>query len=585
MIWRALACDYDGTLATQDRIGPGALAALEAARRAGVRLILVTGRTFFELIRVCERLDLFDAVVAENGGVLYFPAKGVLRDQGPAPRSRLLVELDQRGISYQVGRVIVGVLRDEESRVRDALDAVGGGLEIVYNRGSLMLLPPGVSKGTGVRQAIQALGVSFHDVLGVGDAENDLDLFEACGWTACPDNGVQELKDRADWVFPGENGTAVANAIVGPILGDRLSLARSRRHRVAIGWSTDTAEAVTVPERGINVLVQGDTLSGKSWLAGALVERLAARQYSVCVIDPEGDYRVLAALPSVGWAAVTDEVGWRDALARMDHDPSACVVLDLSTLEHAERSALIAAGLTLIRDRRRRWGPPHWVVLDEAHYWLGHEGVPDEAVGLDDKGFCLVSYRASALRDAVWNATDVFLCGRTTSATELLCLRTRFQGSPLRDVASILPSLPRGEFLSLETDDEWKALTFVAAPRTTWHVRHFRKYADGRLPEHRCFFLRRPDGRLVATVGSLGEFLESLESVDEEVLAFHAARGDFSRWLLEVFADQELGARLAKIERRWCRHEIQDLRTALRRSVADTINRTQQRREGDHRGR
>jgi hydroxymethylpyrimidine pyrophosphatase-like HAD family hydrolase len=584
MIWRALACDYDGTLATEDRIGPEALTALEAARRAAVRLILVTGRTFFELIRVCERLDLFDAVVAENGGVLYFPARGVLRDQGPAPPSRLLVELDQRGISFQVGRVIVGVLRDEESRVRDALAAVGGRMEIVYNRGALMLLPPGISKGTGVRQAIQALGVSFHDVLGVGDAENDLDLFEACGWTACPGNGVQELKDRADWVFPGQNGSAMAQAIVGPILGDRLPLARSRRHRVAIGWSTETAEAVTVPERGVNVLVQGDTLSGKSWLAGALVERLAARQYSVCVIDPEGDYRVLAALPNVSWAEVRDEVGWRDALAPMDHDPSACVVLDLSTLDHAERSALIAAGLTLIRERRRRWGAPHWVVLDEAHYWLCHEGVAGEAIGLDDKSFCLVTYRASALREAVWNAIDVFLFGRTTSATELHCLKTVFQDSSIRDVVSILPSVPHGEFLSLETDDERKALTFVAAPRTTWHIRHFRKYADGRLPSHRCFFLRRPDGRLVATVGSLGEFLESLESIDEDVLAFHAARGDFSRWLLEVFADSELGAQLAKIERRWCRREISDLRTALGRSIADAINRAQQRREGDRRG-
>jgi hypothetical protein len=55
----ALACDYDGTLALRDRIGPETLAALEHARRAGLRLILVTGRTFFELTRVFERLDLF----------------------------------------------------------------------------------------------------------------------------------------------------------------------------------------------------------------------------------------------------------------------------------------------------------------------------------------------------------------------------------------------------------------------------------------------------------------------------------------------------------------------------------------------
>jgi len=72
----ALACDYDGTLALEDHIGVEVLGALERGREVGLRLILVTGWTFFELVQVCERLDLFDAVVAENGGVLYFPASG-----------------------------------------------------------------------------------------------------------------------------------------------------------------------------------------------------------------------------------------------------------------------------------------------------------------------------------------------------------------------------------------------------------------------------------------------------------------------------------------------------------------------------
>ena len=213
MIWKALACDYDGTIASNDRIGAEALAALRAARAAGLRLILVTGRTFFELLRVCETIDLFDAVVAENGGVLYFPARGVLRDHAPPPPPRLLAELDARGIPFQVGRVIVGTWRAEEARVRDTLRTLGMRMAIAYNRAAVMLLPPGISKGDGVRQAVRALGLAHHDVLALGDAENDLDLFAACGWTACPVNAVPELKDRADFIFPGENGSGVARAI------------------------------------------------------------------------------------------------------------------------------------------------------------------------------------------------------------------------------------------------------------------------------------------------------------------------------------------------------------------------------------
>ena len=113
MLFKALACDYDGTLASEDRIGAEARAALGPARAAGLRLILVTGRTFFELTRVCDCLDLFEAVVAENGAVLYYPAESMVRDQGPPPPGRLLAELDRRGVYYQAGRVIVATARSD----------------------------------------------------------------------------------------------------------------------------------------------------------------------------------------------------------------------------------------------------------------------------------------------------------------------------------------------------------------------------------------------------------------------------------------------------------------------------------------
>ena len=276
MIFKALACDFDGTLASEDRIGDAAHAALRQAREAALRLILVTGRTFFELTRVCECLDLFDAVIAENGAVLYFPGDAMIRDQGPAPPSRLLAELDRRAISYQLGRVIVGTARADEAAVREALAAAGVTRDLVYNRTALMLVPAGISKGTGVERVLRSLGLSFQDVLALGDAENDLALFDACGWGACPANAVPALRERAHWVFPGDNGAGVAAAITGPIIHGLLSGRHSPRHRIAVGWVVETSELVTIPARDVNVLIHGDPLSGKSWLAGALTERLSA---------------------------------------------------------------------------------------------------------------------------------------------------------------------------------------------------------------------------------------------------------------------------------------------------------------------
>ncbi len=571
-MFKALACDYDGTLASNNRIGAEALAALSRAREAGLRLVLVTGRTFFELLRVCDRLDLFDAVVAENGGVLYFPEPGLIRDQAPPPSPRLLAELDRRGIAFQVGRVIVGVARTDEEAVQEVLAATGVNLELIYNRAALMLVPPGISKGTGVRQMISDLGLSFHDVLALGDAENDIDLFEVCGWAGCPENAVPALVDRADWRFPGEDGAGIAEAIVGPILDGRLPIPRSPRHRIALGWAVETSEPVGIPARGVNVLIQGDRLSGKSWLAGGLIERLRGQRYAVCVIDPEGDFHVLARLPGVSRMEIRDEASMERALTYFERDPAACVVADLSTLLHTKKVRVIGMGLSLIRRLRHRLGLPHWVVLDEAHYSLHREGVADEAIGLEDKGLCLVTYKPRWLRASVLKAIDVFLLSRTTVPEELAFLRSCLGGSSAvaGGAIGILPELPRGEFLLIQAEgtNGRTAITFAPSPRETLHVRHQAKYADSPLPPERRFFFCRPDGEVVATAGSLNDFRRAVAAVEDRVLAHHAGRGDFSRWLLDVFNDYDLGGYLRKIERRWSRGEISNLRQAIERLIA-----------------
>lgn len=572
VIFKALACDYDGTLANDDTIGPETLAALREARKAGLRLILVTGRTFFELTRVCEPLDLFDAVVAENGAVVYYPQAGAIQDQAPPPPPRLLAELDRRGIYFQMGRVIVGTARTDEERVREAMAGVGVSLRCVYNRGALMLLPAGISKGSGVRQVIRALGLSFHDVLALGDAENDLDFFEACGWAGCPSNAVAPLAAQADWVFPGHDGDAIARAVVGSLLPGGLPLDLSPRHRVPLGWVVESAEPVTIPERGINVLVQGDPLSGKSWLTGSLVERLLGRRYAICVIDPEGDYRVLASLPGVTWVEIQSKGAIEQALAPFDRDPAACVVADLSNLAHGDKVQGTETALLAIRDLRRRGGRPHWVVLDEAHYSLHREGVADAAVGFEDKGFCLATYKASWLRESVTQALDVVVLARTTAPEELFFIRRLLAeaGRSSEGVVPVLRDLPRGEFVLVRRQRAGDAplATFAATPRETPHVRHLTKYADTCVPPERRFFFRRGDGRVLAAADSLNEFRQALVSIDDDVLAHHARRGDFSRWVLEVFSDPHLAGQLHKVEARWARGEITDLRHALERPVA-----------------
>jgi len=133
-----------------------------------------------------------------------------------------------------------------------------------------------------------------------------------------------------------------------------------------------------------------------------------------------------------------------------------------------------------------------------------------------------------------------------------------------------LPGLPPGEFVLVQGRDAQPAepVTFVPVPRETTHVRHLRKYAEGGVPVERRFFFRRPEGELVATADSLTSFGHALAVIDDGVLAFHAERGDFSRWVLGVFSDPTLGQQFRKTEARWRRGEIRDLRAAMERLVA-----------------
>jgi hypothetical protein len=99
------------------------------------------------------------------------------------------------------------------------------------------------------------------------------------------------------------------------------------------------------------------------------------------------------------------------------------------------------------------------------------------------------------------------------------------------------------------------------------------------LPPERSFFFRAPGGRLVATAENLGAFLDAVWSVDDAVLADHAGRGDFSRWVRDVFANRPVSRQLAKIEQRWGRGEIHDLRATLDRLISMATGRADDRND------
>lgn len=209
---QALALDYDGTVAEDGRVSPEARAALQRARDAGFKLVLVTGRELEDLMRTCP-LDLFDAIVAENGALLYRVTEGGVPVEHPLaspPPPEFAEALRTRGVEpVACGRIVVATLQPHEQTVLGVIREQGLELEIVFNKGAVMVLPSGVNKGTGLATALATLDLTLADVIGVGDAENDHSLLAACDVGVAVANAVPALKARADVVLDRARGAGV----------------------------------------------------------------------------------------------------------------------------------------------------------------------------------------------------------------------------------------------------------------------------------------------------------------------------------------------------------------------------------------
>ena len=108
MFFVAIATDYDGTLARHGRVNQATRSALEEVRRSGRKLILVTGRTLPDLESTFDAIQLFDVVVAENGAVLFDPAKKQEIPLAEPPPPALVERLRELGVKpLSVGRTII----------------------------------------------------------------------------------------------------------------------------------------------------------------------------------------------------------------------------------------------------------------------------------------------------------------------------------------------------------------------------------------------------------------------------------------------------------------------------------------------
>lgn len=209
----ALATDFDGTLAHNGSVNEATLCAVERIKQAGFRLILVTGRELNDLLAIFPQIRLFDLAVMENGAVLFYPDTGAVEVLANPPPSEFVARLHERGLPLQLGKVIVATWEPHENVVLQIIKDLGLELQVIFNKGAVMVLPGGVNKATGLGAALERLGLGAYQVAGIGDAENDHAFLEVCGFSVAVANALPPIKEKVQLVTKGDHGDGVVELI------------------------------------------------------------------------------------------------------------------------------------------------------------------------------------------------------------------------------------------------------------------------------------------------------------------------------------------------------------------------------------
>lgn len=304
MRYHALATDFDGTLAEDGVVPAEVIAALEKCRAGGRRLIMVTGRELAELREIFPHLHLFEYIVVENGATLFNPGLNAEHPLAPPPAPEFVRALKGRNVfPLSVGNVIVATRTPHENAVLEVIRDLGLELQVIFNKGAVMILPSGINKATGLLAALTLLKISPHNVVAVGDAENDHALLTLAELGVAVANSVPLLAERADWVTQGPRGQGVIELIESLLKTDFRGLeSKLRRHDLTLG-QTPGLVPVKVPPYESKMALYGlpsaerlphsrkqqpDEQQPDHLDVADFVARIAASGYQTALILPDG---------------------------------------------------------------------------------------------------------------------------------------------------------------------------------------------------------------------------------------------------------------------------------------------------------
>jgi HAD superfamily hydrolase (TIGR01484 family) len=539
MLIAAFAFDYDGTIAENGKVDEATVAALRRLKGAGRKILLVTGRELPDLQRAFPLFGEFDVIVAENGALLYLPSTAEERPLGAPPPAEFIAALRRREVTpLSLGRSIIATWQPNETKVLDAIQELGLEWQIIFNKGAVMCLPPGVNKASGLAAALELLELSALNVVATGDAENDHAFITACGCSVAVANAIESIKAEADIVTSGARGRGIVELVERFLDGDGL-VGGLRRHDVLLG--SDLRERPVGLQDDAAILIAGSSGIGKSRLASALIERMQLHGFQICVIDPEGDYEGLTDTISLGDPnrAPLDSEAF-DVLRK----PSANLVVNLLGIALPDRPVFFSKLLSGLVEFRSKFGRPHWIVVDEAHHLVPAEAAPSLFLPGKLPGTILITAEPERLAKNALETTNAIVAVGAEAANviasycDALGLKAPDTPSPPDDDAVLFWD---------RTKDTPPMIVKVEGPSSE-HRRHVRKYAKGTLGEDKSFYFRGPEGKLNLRAQNVSTFLQMADGVDDETWLFHLRQKDYSQWFRQAIKDDDAADEIERVE-------------------------------------
>ena len=248
---RLVSLDVDGTLLNeQSRLTPGVMRAVRVAVRAGLHLVVATGRSFSSTEAILNELAVPYTLISSSGAqiiiqgqvaaALSFPPEqaGQIFNLALSHASGLFIDQPQRDVWVGNEAYIEPYKKVNFGAPAENLEEVLSPAPIkisVVNERPLLehfrqywstiypdihltfpfenvldITPAGATKGNALQIVCDQLGIDLVEVAAVGDSENDLSMFARCGLSIAMGNASEAVKQAADWVAPSNSQDGVA---------------------------------------------------------------------------------------------------------------------------------------------------------------------------------------------------------------------------------------------------------------------------------------------------------------------------------------------------------------------------------------